>query len=97
MSGEPFKTILNMHRLKKTQRLHRRLDDYDAKKYSVKRNKLRDQLFLGEKVFIIAKRVKKKSAPVKFYKQLVQNISYFNKEKTFIMREIQSTGVIKYY
>ena len=35
-----FKTslnIFNMHRLEKTQRLHRRLDDYDVRKYSTKR------------------------------------------------------------
>ena len=31
LSGEHFKTIFNMHRLEKTQRLHRRLDDCDAK------------------------------------------------------------------
>ena len=30
-SNERFKTIFNMKRTKKTQRLHRRLDDYDKK------------------------------------------------------------------
>ena len=32
-----FKTIFNMHRLEKTQRFHRRLDDYDIRKYYTKR------------------------------------------------------------
>ena len=36
LSGERFKTIFNMHRIEKTQGLHRRLDDYDYKKYSAK-------------------------------------------------------------
>ena len=56
-----------MHRLEKTQRLHGRLDDYDTKKYLAKRKKLREDLSIGEKVFILAKRIKKKSAPEKFY------------------------------
>ena len=95
--SERFKTIFNINRLEKTQRLRRRLDDYDAKKCSVKKKKLRDKLFIGEKVFALAERIKKKNAPGKFYEQSVQNISYFNKEKTFIIRAIQSIEGIKYY
>ena len=97
LAGERFKTIFNMHRLEKTQKLHRRLDDYDVRKYSTKRKKLRDELFVGEKVFILAERIKKKAAPGKFYKQSVQNISYFNKDRTFIIRRTQTIDGIKYY
>ena len=78
-----------MHRIEKIQKLHCRLDDYDIKK-------LRDELFIGENVYVLAEGIKKKSAPGKFCKQSVQNISYFNKEKTFIIRAIQSIGGIKY-
>ena len=86
-----------MHRLQKTQRHHRRLDDYVVRKYSAKRGKLREELFIDEKVYVLPERINKKSAPGKFYKQSVQSISYFNKEKTFITRAIQSIGGIKYY
>ena len=34
LAGERFKTIFNMHRPEKTQKLQRRLDDYDVRKYS---------------------------------------------------------------
>ena len=50
---------------------------------------------MGEKVFVLAERIRKKAAPGKFYKQSVQNISYFNKDKTFIIRRIRSVGGIK--
>ena len=60
--------------------------------YSAKRRKLRDEHFIGEKVYILAERVRKKSTPEKFYKQSVQNISYFSKDKTFIIRAVQSIG-----
>ena len=77
LSGEQFKTKFNMHRIEKTQKFHRSLDDYDAKKHFAKRRKLRDDLSIGEKLYILAERIKKKSAPGKFYKQFVENISFF--------------------
>ena len=86
-----------MLRIEQTQKLHRRLDDYDVKNYSAKKRKLRDELFVGERVYVLAERIKKKSASRKFHKQSVQNISYFNKDKTFIIRAVQSIGGIKYY
>ena len=97
LAVERFKTIFNMHRLEKTQKLHRRQDAYDVRRYSAKKKKLGDELFVGEKVFVLAERIRKKAAPGKFYKQSVQNISYFNKDKTFIIRRIRSVGGIKYY
>ena len=37
LAGERFKTILNMHRIEKTEKLHRRQDAYYVKKYSAKK------------------------------------------------------------
>ena len=39
-----------------------------------------------KKVLVLAERIKNNSAPDKFYKQTVQNISYLNEEKIFIMK-----------
>ena len=52
---------------------------------------------VGEKLFALDERIKKKAAPGKFYKQSVQNISYFNEDRTFITRRIRTIGGIKYY
>ena len=97
LSGERFKTIFNMHKVDKTKLLHDRLDRYDKKKYSLNRRKLRDNLNIGEKVLVLAESIKKKSAPGKFYKQSVQNICYFNKEKTFVTTKKQTIDKITYY
>ena len=43
-----------MKRIKKIQGLHRRLDDYDKKKYSLKKKQLRENLSIGEKVYALA-------------------------------------------
>ena len=76
-----------MHRLEKTSRLNILQDRYDKKMYNKKRGKLRENLAIGERVYVLAERIKKKSAPGKFYKQSVQNISYFNKETIFTIHK----------
>ena len=96
-AGERFKTIFNMHRKDKTKKLHDRLDRYEKKCYLAKRKKLREDLMVGEKVLVLAERIKKKAAPGRFYKQSVQNISYLNKDKTFMIRKKGSINDIIFY
>ena len=60
-----------MHRIERTQGLHRRLNDYNKKNYSAKRKKLREDLSISVKAYVLAERIKKKNAPGKFYKQSV--------------------------
>ena len=76
-----------MHRIEKTQKLNARQDRFDKKKYWRKRKKLRKDLNIGERLYVLAERIKKKSAPGKFYKQSVQNIRYFNKDTVFTVRK----------
>ena len=97
LESERFRIVYNMQRLEKTDQLNQRQDRYDKKKYSRKRKKLREDLNIGEKVYVLAERIKKKSAPGKFYKQSVQNISYFNKDTVFTIRKKQTIGDIRYY
>ena len=86
-----------MHRIEKTGKLNIRMDRYDRKKYLNKKKKLPEDLKIGEKVYLLVERIKKKSAPGKFYKQSVQNISYLNKETVYITRKKQLIDGIRYY
>ena len=86
-----------MHRLEKTNKLNIRQDRYNKKKYDLERKKLREKLSIGEKVYVLAERIKKKSTPGKFYKQSVQNISYFNKDTVFTIRKKQIIDNVMYY
>ena len=54
-----------------------------------KKRKLKKNLNIGQKVLVLAERIRKNSAPRKVYKQSVQNIEYLNKEKTFFVRKKQ--------
>ena len=47
-------------------------------------------------MYVLVERIKKKSAPGKFYKQSVQNISYFNK-KLFLQYKKKVIDNIMYY
>ena len=62
-----------------------------------KRKKPREDLKIGERVYLLAERTKKKSTPGNFYKQSVQNISYFNKETVYTIRKKQLIDGIRYY
>ena len=98
LKSEKFRTLYNMHRIEETRKLNIRIDRYDQKKKnSNKRKKLREDLKIGENVYLLAERIKKKSAPGKFYKQSVQNISYFNKETVYTIRKKQLIDGIRYY
>ena len=57
------------------------IDKYNREIYLRKKKQLRKSLNIGENVLVMAKW--KKSAPGNFYKQAVQNVSYFNKGKIF--------------
>ena len=46
---------------------------------------------------MLAERIKKKSAPGNFYKQSVQNIAYFNRDKIFSIRKKQRINKTDYY
>ena len=87
-----------MHRIDRTGKMSTRMDRFDKKKkYMRKKKKLTENLDISEKVYILAERIKKKSASEKFYKQPVQNISYFNKEKIYKIRKKKLIDGIRYH
>ena len=52
------------------------------------RKKLRSPLEIGEKVLVLAERLKKKDAPGTLYKSTTENMSFFNREQIFIVRKV---------
>ena len=70
LSSKRFRTIFIFHRIEKTKLVNDRLDQYDKRKYKVKR-KLTGNLNVGEKVLVLAERIQKNSVPGKFLKDFV--------------------------
>ena len=69
-------------RVKKVANNQYRNMKYDTKK-DRRQKRLRNPLFLDEKVLVLAERLKKKDAPSKFYKASTDNIPFFNRNKVF--------------
>ena len=84
-SREKFRLGFKFDQINAVSKMHKVLDKYNKKLYFRKKKKLRTDLAIGENLLLLAERIKKKSAPGKFYKSSVQNISFFNKEKLFVI------------
>ena len=57
LASEQFRTVFNMHRIETSRKIHNILDRYDKNWYS-KRKKLREELLIGEKLLVLAERIK---------------------------------------
>ena len=61
------------------------------------RVKLRSPLIVGEKVLVLAERLKKKDAPGNLYKSTTENIPFFNRDQILIVRKVLPTENSYYY
>ena len=86
LSDDIFKEKFDFYRLEKVGKHAARLDKCNLKKDIQQPRKLRDPLSIGEKVLVLAERLKKKDAPGRLYKSTTQNKSFFNKSKVFIIK-----------
>ena len=80
--GEFNREMYDFQRIKKVDNNNYRNRKYETKK-DKRRKKLRNPLYLDEKVLVLADRLKKKDAPSKFFKASTDNIPFFNREKIF--------------
>ena len=80
--SEYNREMFDILRLKKVDNNHQRNIKYESKK-DRRQKKLRNPLYLDEKVLVLAERLKKKDAPSKFYKASTDNMPFFNRENVF--------------
>ena len=52
------------------------------------RKKLYSSLTVGEKVLLLAERIRKKDAPGNLYKSTTENISFFNRDEIFTVKKV---------
>ena len=84
--GKYFQEIYDSHRLIKVKENRDRTGKFDAKIDKPKK-RLRDPLVIGEKVLVLAGRLRKQDAPGRLYKSTTQNKSFFNRTITFAISE----------
>ena len=69
-------------RLKKIQINEMRVDKYNQR-IDRRKKTLRSPLNIGEKVLVLAERLKKKDSPGNFFKSSTDNIPFFNRNRIF--------------
>ena len=82
--GKYFQEIYDFVRLGKIENNEMRNNKYDHKIDRGKRT-FRSPLNLDEKVLVLAERFKNKDAPGNLYKASTDNMSFFNRNRTFTM------------
>ena len=87
-----FREKFDFYRIEKVGESNKRTKRYLIKR-DLNKRKLREPLMIGEKVPILAERIKKKDAPGKLYKPTTQNKSFFNKDKIFIVKKRVKTNI----
>ena len=85
---EKFHEIYDFYRLVKVQKYAERYKYNDIRQDDKKCKILRELLAVGEKVFVLAERLKKKDALGVFYKSTTENKPFFDKDEIFFIRRI---------
>ena len=96
--GEYFQEIYDFMRLRKIGTNQVRNEKY-GEKLDKRKRKFRSPLNLGEKVLVLAERLKKKDAPCNLYKASTENIPFFNRDRIFTIykRAKLQNGIYLYW
>ena len=89
LSDDVFREIYDFHRIVRVSKDAARYKRYDIRLDKKRRKQqLREPLAVGEKVLVLAERIKKKDAPGRLFKSTTENIPFFNRKEIFIVRKV---------
>ena len=97
LTDENFKERYDVHRLKQITKAFERYKRHDLTVDLKRKKKLRDPLTIGERVLILASRLKKKDAPGVLYKSTTENKPFFSKKQVYVIKKIKKITDIFYY
>ena len=88
LSDDVFREVYDFHRIVKVSKDADRYKRYELRQDKKFKRKLREPLLVGEKVLVLAERLKKKDAPGLLFKSTTENIPFFNRKETFIVQRV---------
>ena len=97
LENENFWEVYDFHRMVKVSKNAEKYKRDDIKFGKKSRKKLCSPLIVGEKVLVLAERLKKKDLPGNLYKSTTKNIPFFNRDQIFIVRKVLPTENSYYY
>ena len=83
LENDTFREIYDFYRLAKVTKDANRYERFNEKLDKKQKKKLREPLNIGEKVMVLAERVKKKDAPKFLFKSTTENVPFFNRKEIF--------------
>ena len=92
LSDNVFREVYDFHRMVRVSRDADRYKRYDVRLDKKQKKQLRELLILGEKVLVLAERLKKKDAPGVLFKSTTENIPFFNRNEIFIVQKYIPIG-----
>ena len=95
--GKQFKDTCDFSTLWRVKEVQDRSVRYAKNLDARKKHRLRDPLDIGEKVLVLAERLKKKDAPGRLYKSTTENTPFFNRNRIFIINKCVPTDNNTYY
>ena len=88
LNDENFKERYDFHRLKTITKAFERYKRHDLAVDFKRKKKLRDPLTIGERVLILASRLKKKDAPGVLFKSTTENKPFFSRKQVYVLKKI---------
>ena len=88
LRNENFKERYDFHRLNQITKASERYKRHDIKIDFKRKKQLREPLLIGERVLILASRLKKKDSPGILYKSTTENKPFFSRKQIYIVRKI---------
>ena len=97
LENQDFREIYDFHRMVKVSKSAERYSQYDERLDKKSRKKLCSPLRVGEKVLVLAERLRKKDAPGNLYKSTTKNTPFLNRNELFIVRKVVPVNNTYYY
>ena len=88
LTDDNFREKYDFYRLKQVTKAFKRYKKHDVNIDLKRKKKLREPLTIGERVLILASRLKKKDAPGVLYKSTTENKPFFNKKQIYTVKKI---------
>ena len=97
LADEDFKEKYDFYRLKQVTKAFKRYKRHDINIDFRKRRRLREPLAIGERVLLLAARLKKKDAPGVLYKSTTENKPFFSRKQVYVVRKVVKVAGTYYY
>ena len=92
LTDDDFREKYDFYRLHKVTKALKTYKKHDVNIDFRKKKKLREPLRIGERVLVLASRLKKKDAPGVLYKSTTENKPYFSRKQVYVVKKIVNVG-----